>query len=170
MTTKQAPTRKRDALLRGLSKRCPHCGDGPLFAKGATLHSHCAACRLKFQLNSGDSWAFLLFVDRAVLVFPIVAAIYFGLFEIGISTFLAVTASLIGFFVLTTPNRYGFCVALDYLTRVHWGDPSDVLPDLPPARERTVEEPSDKPLRDPKKIGRRQLSGRNQGQNHIARL
>ena len=149
MTTKRAPARKREALLRGLSKRCPHCGDGPLFAKRAALHSHCSACRLKFQLNSGDSWAFLIFVDRAVLIFPIVAALYFGLFEIGILTFLAFTVSLTGFFVLTTPNRYGFCVALDYLMRVYWGDQSDVLLELPPAKERTVGEPCDKSLRDP---------------------
>ena len=103
--------------------------------KGATLHSHCSACRLKFQLNSGDPWAFLIFTDRVVVVFPIIAAIYFGFFNSGIAVFLAFTASLIGFFVLTTPNRYGFCVALDYLSRVYWGDPSDVLPELPIAKE-----------------------------------
>ena len=141
VATTRAPIKKREALLRGLSKRCPHCGDGPLFAKGADLHSHCSACRLKFQRSSGDPWVFLLFIDRAVIVFPIVAAIYFGLFNSGILVFLAFAASLIGFFVITTPNRYGFCVALDYLTRVYWGDPSDVLPEPGPVTERKVGEP-----------------------------
>ena len=135
VTTGRAPTRKREALLRGLSTRCPHCGEGPLFVKGAAIHSHCSACGLKFQRNPGDPWAFLILTDRVVVVFPIVAAIYFGFFNSGITVFLVFTALLIGFFVLTTPHRYGFCVALDYLTRVYWGDPSDVLPKLPPAKE-----------------------------------
>ena len=132
---KRAPTRKRDALLRGLTKRCPHCGVGPLFVKGAALHPHCSACDLKFQLNSGDPWAFLLFIDRAAVVFPIVVAVYFGLFKLGLPVFLAFTASLVGLFVLTTPNRYGFCVALDYLTRVDWGDRSVGRPAGPASRQ-----------------------------------
>lgn len=139
---KRPPDKKRTVLLRGLSKRCPHCGDGPLFKRGANLHSHCSGCNLKFQLNPGDPWAFLLFIDRAAVVFPIVVAIYFGLFKLGLPVFLAFTAALVGVFVVTTPNRYGFCVALDYLTRVYWGDPSDVLPELPArVKERGAETP-----------------------------
>ena len=130
-TTERVTATKRQALLRGLSKRCPHCGEGPLFEKRATLHQRCSACDLQFQLNPGDSWAFLVFVDRAAVVFPIVVAVYFDLFNLGLPLFLAFTTLLAGLFVLTTPNRYGFCLALDYLTRVRWGDASDILPELP---------------------------------------
>ncbi len=132
---KRTRTSKRDALIRGLRKRCPHCGDGPLFRKGAALHPRCSACGLKFQLNPGDPWAFLLLIDRAAVVFPIIVAIYFGLFKLGFLVFSSFILVLVVSFVVTTPNRYGLCVALDYLTRVYWGDPSDVLPELPPARD-----------------------------------
>lgn len=138
---KRAATRKRDALLRGLRKRCPHCGEGPLFERGAALHARCSACSLKFQLNPGDPWAFLLLIDRAAVVFPIVVAVYFGLFKLGMGVFFAFTGSLVALFVATTPNRYGFCVALDYLTRVYWGDPSDVLPEVPARSSATHRDP-----------------------------
>ena len=35
---------------------------------------------------------------------------------------------VISLLILTTPNRYGFCVALDYLVRAYWPETDDPLP------------------------------------------
>ena len=51
------------ALRRGLHKRCPHCGRGPLFS-GWTQLDRCAACGLVFARNAGDTWAFTIIGDR----------------------------------------------------------------------------------------------------------
>jgi hypothetical protein len=86
---------------------------------------------LRFLRNQGDPWAFLLIVDRAVFVFPIIVALYFGLFQADFWTLFIFFVSVGLMFVLSTPNRYGLCIAMDYWTRLHWGDPSDELPGDP---------------------------------------
>lgn len=121
----------RTLLKRGLRKRCPHCGEGALYEKGISLHDACAVCHLVFLRNQGDPWAFLVAIDRFFLL-PIIAAIYFGFmpgslaWKVGIFTVIGVL------YLVTTPNRYGVCVALDYFTRARWRDPDDTIPPYPP--------------------------------------
>ena len=64
-------------LWRGAQRRCPHCGQGPLFVRWITTHEHCRECGLVFVRNQGDTWLFWILMDRIPLVFGIVA-IYFG--------------------------------------------------------------------------------------------
>ena len=45
------------ALRRGLSRRCPHCGQGALFSGWSHL-DRCSACGLVYERNPGDTWAF----------------------------------------------------------------------------------------------------------------
>ncbi len=51
------------ALRRGLRKRCPHCGEGPLFSGWSHLE-RCSVCGLVFVRNPGDTWAFTIIGDR----------------------------------------------------------------------------------------------------------
>lgn len=119
---------KKRALLRGASKKCPHCGLGDLFENRSRLHDLCSVCKIKFLRNNGDAWAFLLFFDRGLFVLPIVAGLFFGLHERAFWLFIGLAVALVAFFIYTTPNRYGFCVAIDYLTRIRFPDPSDFIP------------------------------------------
>src|SRR5882672_10629260 len=64
------------ALRRGLRKRCPHCGEGPLFS-GWSQRERCSACGLIFARNPGDTWAFTIIGDRLPMAAMIVL-IYFG--------------------------------------------------------------------------------------------
>ena len=121
-------------LGRGLRRRCPHCGRGRLFRKGVVLHERCAVCNLEYVRNAGDPWAFLLIVDRACFVLPVVAGIYFGVLTGGGLVLVLFFGSIVVSLMVTTPHRCGLCVALDYLTRRYWGDPADHLP--PPPDER----------------------------------
>ena len=92
-------------VWRGLRRRCPHCGRGPLFVHWITLHPHCRHCGLQFLRNQGDTWLFFVVMDRIPILVAI-ATIYFG-FRV---------------------TNWLTAVALNYLSRVYFHDPSDELP------------------------------------------
>jgi hypothetical protein len=97
-------------------------------------------CGLIYERNPGDTWAFTIIGDR-LPVGALIALVYFGVFRanrlLGLATF-AVVGVL---FLLTSPNRWGVGIALHYLSRVYWPDPSDPVPDeVPPREQQTPEE------------------------------
>jgi uncharacterized protein (DUF983 family) len=122
------------ALGRGLRKRCPHCGEGPLFSGWSHLE-RCSHCGLVFVPNPGDTWAFTIIGDRLPIAVMIVL-IYFGVVRwhrvLGLSM-LVVLAALV---VWTARNRLGLGIALHYLSRVYWPDAGDPLPPPPAASPR----------------------------------
>jgi hypothetical protein len=84
-------------------------------------------CGLIYERNPGDTWAFTIIGDRLPIA-AIVVLIYFGYGRthhvLGLITF-AVLGVLL---VWTAPNRWGVGIALHYLSRVYWPDPSDPVP------------------------------------------
>lgn len=110
------------ALRRGLSCRCPHCGTGEIFERWATLRDRCPDCGLRLLRRQGDLWAFLVVVDRVVIIAPLIVAYYFGWLPEAVSALVALGAGAIALFIVTTPNRTGFCLAIDYATRRRWDD------------------------------------------------
>jgi uncharacterized protein (DUF983 family) len=114
------------ALERGLDKRCPHCGVGPLFS-GWNQLERCTHCGLVFEPQEGDTWFFTIIGDRLPVAVAI-AVVYFnlGAFShlLGALVFIAIIIVLIW----TTPNRWGAGIALHYLSRVFWPDPADPMP------------------------------------------
>ena len=122
----------RTALWRGLSKRCPHCGQGRLFV-GRTHLEKCAVCGLVYERNPGDTWAFTIIGDRLPLG-VMIAIIYFTFGRsypvLGITAFVIMMVLLFW----TAPNRWGVGIALHYLSRVYWPEPNDPIPSkVPPA-------------------------------------
>lgn len=118
------------ALWRGLRKRCPHCGQGPLFAGWSEIE-RCSACGLVFVPKPGDTWAFTIIGDRLPLGLMVVV-IYFGVVRSHPTLGLALMIVLGALIVWTAPNRWGAGIALHYLSRVYWPDPSDPIPPRPP--------------------------------------
>jgi uncharacterized protein (DUF983 family) len=120
----------RTALQRGLRKRCPHCGKGPLFSRWRQL-DRCSACGLIFAPNPGDTWAFTIIGDR-LPIGAMVAVVYFGVVRshpvLGLSLMVLLAAVL----VVTAPNRWGAGIALHYLARVFWPDSADSIPPRAP--------------------------------------
>jgi uncharacterized protein (DUF983 family) len=112
------------ALGRGLRKRCPQCGQGRLFSGWAHHLERCSVCGLVYEPNPGDTWAFTVIGDR-IPVAAIILLIYFGVARshpwLGIATFIVLGVLL----VWTAPNRWGAGIALHYLSRIFWPDPSD---------------------------------------------
>ena len=70
-------TSLRTVLARGIRRRCPRCGEGPLFRRGIRAFERCDACGLLYQRNNGDTWMFTIITDRIPILFG-VAAVYFG--------------------------------------------------------------------------------------------
>jgi len=124
----------RTALLRGLRKRCPHCGVGPLF-RGWSQLERCSACGLTFVSNPGDTWAFTIIGDR-VPIGVMIVLIYFGVVRSHPVLGMAMLVVLAALVVWTAPNRWGAGIALHYLSRVYMPDPADSLPPLPPTHPR----------------------------------
>jgi uncharacterized protein (DUF983 family) len=118
------------ALRRGFRKRCPHCGEGPIFSGFAHHLERCPVCGLVYERNPGDTWAFTIIGDRLPIA-VIIVLIYFGVARS--RPLLGVMAILVlgGLIVWTAPNRWGAGIALHYLSRVFWPDPADPVPAAP---------------------------------------
>jgi len=115
--------------MRGLLKRCPHCGRGRIYTGWAREQKVCPNCGLVYEPTEGDTWAFTIIGDRI----PVAAGIIVIYFELGSRlgpvALVAVMAALCGVLLWTAPNRWGLGVALLYLQRTWWPDPLDKIPD-----------------------------------------
>ena len=119
-------TEIRTALWRGLTRRCPHCGIGPLFS-GWRHIDRCSACGLVFERNSGDTWFFTIIGDRLPVAIGIVL-VYVGIARGHRTAGIIAFVVLIAILVWTSPNRWGAGIALHYLSRLLWPDPADPIP------------------------------------------
>lgn len=119
--TEPAPSKTRSltrsALWRGLCKRCPHCGKGPLYKGWLTLHERCPVCGLNYLTNQGDLWAALLLVDRVLFIIPLILGLYFGLLEPNWKVVVFFGGGILLLMIVTLPNRNGVSLAVDYIVR-----------------------------------------------------
>lgn len=116
----------RAVLLRGLRRRCPRCGQGALFRGGITIRERCSECNLLYQRNYGDTWMFMLITDRIPLLFGI-AALYFGLVATSWAGAAILFVAIAMPMLATIRERQGLALALDYLSRLYFRDPSDEI-------------------------------------------
>jgi uncharacterized protein (DUF983 family) len=114
------------ALRRGLIKRCPHCGKGVLF-RGREHLSSCEVCGLVYERNQGDTWLFTIVGDR-VPIAAMIAAIYFGIGRGHRVLMVVAFCAMGGLIFWTAQNRWGLGIALHYLSRVFWPEPTDPVP------------------------------------------
>lgn len=118
--------RVAEVLRRGVRRRCPRCGEGALFRRGITAHERCSECGLLYQRDQGDTWIFTIIMDRIPLLGGI-AAVYFG-FQAH-SWWLAALfwTALVLPTIATIRERQGLALALNYLSRLYFPDPSDEI-------------------------------------------
>ena len=125
----------RRTLRRGARRRCPHCGRGPLFVRWTTLHERCNVCGLRYLRNQGDTWLYWSVMDRIPIAIGLVLIFFFGLHTPTWPQVLLFFAAMAAPLVATMPQRQGIAVALNYLSRVYFPDPSDDLPAARPPGE-----------------------------------
>jgi uncharacterized protein (DUF983 family) len=118
----------RTVLARGLRKKCPNCAKGALFHGWNRLNERCPVCNFKYLQNEGDLWGYLLIVDRALFLLPIIVLLYFRLSNPNSAWFYAISGLLIFLLIYTLPHRNGMNLALDYYFRRKWGDLSNQTP------------------------------------------
>jgi hypothetical protein len=111
---------------------------GRLFVGWSHL-DRCSACGLVFVRNPGDTWAFTIIGDRLPIAVMIIV-IYFGVGRLHRVLGLTMLVVLVLLLLWTAPNRWGAGIALHYLSRVYWPDPSDPIPP-PPATGHLDDEP-----------------------------
>jgi uncharacterized protein (DUF983 family) len=134
MDTSAASARQRIdgwvAIKRGWAKKCPHCGQGPIFIKWNKPYRNCPVCGYLYERDYGDVWWVWIITDRIPIAIGIVF-VYFGFrvtsWKVGVPFFSALVLPL----VLTIPRRFGLAIALAYLSRRRWPDSNDPMPPLP---------------------------------------
>jgi uncharacterized protein (DUF983 family) len=128
-TSPRDPLTFREALRRGWSKHCPHCGQGPLFIGWNRPYRYCPVCGYLYEKDYGDVWWVWVVTDRIPLAIGIIF-VYFGFkvtnWKIGIVFF----GSLLLPLLLTIPRRFGLAIAITYWIRRSWPEEEDPLPPL----------------------------------------
>lgn len=111
-------------LARGVQRKCPQCGEGPLFSRWFKLRENCLVCGLKYLENQGDLWGLLLFADRVLFMVPLIVVFLIPQNPNVIWPYFfggALAIALIG----TFPHRMGISVAIEYLIRRNSTDLSE---------------------------------------------
>lgn len=114
--------RIRTVLWRGLHKRCPQCGRGRIFSGWIKLNDRCGVCGLQLLRNQGDLWGYLVALDRALFILPLIVMIYFRLNNPNSVWFIVFCAAVFFGFIFTLPHRNGMSLGLDYWIRRKCGD------------------------------------------------
>ena len=115
-TSDQIPPFKT-LMARGARKKCPRCGEGPLFRRYNIMHEHCSVCDLKYLEDQGALFGTLFLVDRALFIFPLIVMIYFRSYVRNAIWFYLLCAMMMFLVIYTLPQRSGMALALDYLLR-----------------------------------------------------
>ena len=92
------------------------------------MHDRCNVCGLQFLRKQGDAWLYWIVMDRIPIAIGLILIVFFGL---RIATWQMAALFLGGMvvpLVATMPQRQGVAVALNYLSRVYFRDPSDEIP------------------------------------------
>ena len=99
-----------------------------MFVRWLAMHDRCNVCGLQFLPKQGDVWLFWIVMDRIPIAIGLILVAFFGLrvatWQMGALFFGGMVVPL----VATMPQRRGVAVALNYLSRVYFRDPSDEIP------------------------------------------
>lgn len=112
-----------DICRRGWKRRCPRCGEGPLFERGIKTYDRCSSCGLLYVRDHGDTWMFMIITDRVPILFGI-AAVYFGFRATSALAVVGFALALAIPMLATLRQRQGLAHALDYFVRVKTHDPT----------------------------------------------
>jgi uncharacterized protein (DUF983 family) len=104
------------AIWRGMRRRCPRCGRGPIFERWITVRDRCESCGLRFEERAGDTWGFWVLLDRVFVAIPLVVLL-FGFATASLRLRLLLIGLLLVPLIATMPHRQSIAIALDYLLR-----------------------------------------------------
>ena len=110
----------RRAMMRGLRRRCPQCGQGLLFDGYLRVSDRCPVCREEYHHHRADDGpAYLTILLVGHLLAPLILVTYTA-FEpepLVFATILSVAAVAMSLFLL--PRFKGLIVAIQWSRRMH---------------------------------------------------
>lgn len=102
------------AIARGLRKRCPRCGESPLYDGWYGLRERCTACGLSFHDADGNSWAFMYLSTGFFTGVILIVMLLVTPPSLVVGRIVLIAVCLVVFFLLL-PRRKGFVLAVNYL-------------------------------------------------------
>ena len=110
----------RTAIFRGMRKRCPNCGNGPIFKGYLTVRDECPVCNEELHHHRADDGpAYLTILIVGHIMAPLMLSTYFA-FEpdpIFMATGFSIWCVALSLFLL--PRLKGMIVALQWAKRMH---------------------------------------------------
>ena len=92
------------------------------------MRRDCSVCQLVYLRNQGDTWLFWIIMDRIPIAIGLILIVFFGLHVSSWLTGTVFFSAMVVPLIATMPHRQGVAVAMNYLSRVYFRDPSDELP------------------------------------------
>ncbi|MBR52893.1 hypothetical protein CMK19_03885 [Candidatus Poribacteria bacterium] len=97
-------------IMIGLKGLCVECREANITKGYFRIKEYCKACGAKVEKNNGDSWAFLIFIDRAVFLFPLIVALFFRL---NLKVFIILSILVTACMALFTSKRLSLSIAIE---------------------------------------------------------
>jgi len=110
----------KPAVLNGLRKRCPKCGDGRLFARYLKVADHCPACKEELfhhRADDGPAYLTILLVGHIIGFVIHFMWVYFRPEPLVMATTLTIASVGLSLFLL--PRMKGMVVAIQWARRMH---------------------------------------------------
>ena len=92
------------------------------------MHDRCHVCGLRFLPNQGDTWLYWIVMDRIPIAIGPILIVFFDFRVTSVSTSTLFLGGLVVPLIAAMPRRQSLAVALHYLSRLHFPDPSDHIP------------------------------------------
>lgn len=120
MNDTDQPRPLRQSLLRGLRGRCPHCGEGAMFARFLKVSDHCPACdEALHHQRADDAPAYFVIAIVGHIIVPMALSLEMAFvppYWVHFALWVPLTIALS--LLLLTPVK-GTLVALQWALRMH---------------------------------------------------
>ena len=108
------------ALMKGVSRKCPRCGEAPMFDGYLSVRDTCDSCGLEFHHHRADDmhpWITILIVGHLVVPLMLTAATSWGWPDWVHMTLWPALVLVLSLTIL--PFAKGFVIALQWALKMH---------------------------------------------------
>jgi len=110
----------KPALLRGLSRRCPHCGEGRILHGYLKVNDHCPACGEALHHHRADDGpAYLTILIVGHLMAPLLLWVFTTFRPPPLALALGFSAGTVALSLFLLPRLKGAFVAIQWARRMH---------------------------------------------------
>lgn len=114
----------KPAIFRGLRRRCPHCGDGPLFTGYLKVQDHCPVCREPLhhhRADDGPAYLTILIVGHLMAPLMLTVFVKYRPDPLLMASLFTIGCAALSLYLL--PRMKGLIVAIQWAKRMHgFGD------------------------------------------------